>query len=169
MHFIEKEAKKLMKKYKTNDPYEICSAMGIQCFAVDMCSDINGFCYTYNGIKCIFINNLLPKFKQKLTCIHELAHIIFHENYSYKFILEDTYFCLDKYEKEAEFFVSCFLIPDVSSLFQYEGLTLYEIAYNLNVPKDYVTLRFQYYKNKDCSLGFEAELLNNLNQSILYN
>jgi len=169
MHFIEREVKMLLEMYETNDPYEICSAMGIQCFAVDMCPDLNGFCITDDGIKWICINNSLPKFKQKLICIHELAHIIFHENYNYKFILEHTYFSLDKYDKEVEFFVACFLIPDVSSLFQYEGLTSYEIAYNLNVPKEYVELRFQYYKNKDCSLGFEAKLFNNPNQSILYN
>jgi len=169
MHFIEKEAKRLIKKYKTNDPYEICSAMGIQYFHVDMGSDLNGFCCTDVGIKLIFINNSLPKFKQKLICLHELAHIIFHENYNYKFILEHTYFCLDRYDKEVEFFVACFLIPDVSSIFLYEGFTIDEIAYNLNVPKEYVELRVEYYKSKDCGLGFEGKLFDNLNQSIFYN
>jgi len=168
MHFIEKEAKKLIKEYKTNDPYEICSAMGIQCIRMDMPSDLNGFCYTYDGIKRIYINNSLPKFKQKLICIHELAHLIFHENYNYIFILEHTYFCLDRYDKEVEFFVACFLIPDVSALFQYEGITLGEIAYNFNVPKEYVELRFEYYKSKDCSLGFETNLFNSLQETFYY-
>jgi len=167
MHFIERAVKDMIDKYGTNDPYEICKAMGTQILFMDMHPSLKGVYHSFEGTKYLYINSVFSEYERFYTCLHELAHTILHENYNYKFILNHTFFVLDKYEKEVEYFVACYLIADVYRILQYKDLTLNEIAYNLNVPKEYVELRLEYFKSKDCCLGFENKFFTNLYQPLL--
>lgn len=144
MHYIERVVIDLIKKHKTTDPFEICDAKGIKYNITEMHEEINGLYQFVQRNKFIYINSLLSEDRRLYTCYHELAHAVVHETANCIFLKTNTLFNLNKFEKEAEYLVACFLIRDPSILFEFTGHTLDEIAYELKVPKEYVQLRLEY-------------------------
>lgn len=144
MHFIEREVKRLIEKHKTMDPFELCQAEGILCTVMKLHSEVNGIYICKDNVKYIFINSLQSKRKQLPTCYHELGHAVLHEKYNCSFFKTYTFFNCNRFEREADYFAACFLIPEASILQQFKEHTLQQISYELNVPKEYVELRLQY-------------------------
>lgn len=146
-NIIENEVNKLIKKYKTTNPYEICDAKNITYKKIDLHPEINGIYQYIERNKFIYINSQLSDNKQLFTCGHELGHAIIHEKYNCTFLKTQTYFNVNRFEKEADIFASCLLIPDVSVLNEFNELSMKEIACELNVPIEYLKLRIDYCKS----------------------
>jgi Zn-dependent peptidase ImmA (M78 family) len=144
LHFIEKEVIKLIKKYKTNDPYEICDKRGIEWKHVNMHEDINGIYQNVERNKFIYINDILTIPGKRIACCHELGHTVLHENHNCIFLKTNTLFSLNKFEIEAETFVAFMHIRDLNDILKYKGASLEEISYELGIPKEYIQLRLKY-------------------------
>lgn len=139
---IEKEVERLIKKHKTNDPFEIANAEHIKIYEEPL-GTINGYYNKFVRQKMIHININLSSdhFKRLFTCGHELCHAVLHPNANTPFLRDNTYFSINKLEIQANLFSSIMIIPE-DILLPYEGLTLRQIAYAKNIPIEILKLRF---------------------------
>lgn len=68
----------IIKKYGTNDPNEIASAMHISVKKVPLPDEIGGFFLKALAIKEIFINEKDDYNSQNVALAHEIGHIVLH-------------------------------------------------------------------------------------------
>lgn len=144
MHYIEREVIKLIEKYHTRDPFEICDRQKIECKLQKLHPEINGIYQYVDMNKYIYINKSLTKSKQLTTCLHELGHATLHEKYNCTFFQTNTHFNMNRFEREAEFFAACFLVPGITAISCYKDCSLVDISYELDVPLKYLKLRLDY-------------------------
>lgn len=138
MAWIKREVDKLVKKYKTNCPYQLAEQLGIHVVFWDFHEEIHGVYYYTKRNKFIYINNNLNSNDQRFTCSHELGHAIFHPKLSTPFMRTNTLFSVDKIEREANRFAAELLIPDDVFL---EYNNIYDIASLHQVPVELVRLK----------------------------
>lgn len=143
--FIQKEVDRLVKKHKTNNPFEIASGENILVL-VEPLGSINGYYNKFVRQKMIHINSDLSYTKQLFTCGHELGHSVLHTNANTPFLRDNTFYSINKLEREANIFVSTLLIPKYI-INTYEGYTLEEIALREYIPIELLKLRFNVFWN----------------------
>ncbi|MFD1955993.1 ImmA/IrrE family metallo-endopeptidase [Paenibacillus thailandensis] len=108
---IKKTVKQLIRKHGTNNPFVIASQKNIVVLFEPLGS-IMGYFNTYKRIKMIHINNALSEEEQRFTCSHELGHAILHPKVNTPFLKRNTYFSIERIEREANEFAAELLIPD---------------------------------------------------------
>lgn len=136
---IGKIVKSLTRKYKTNNPFEICSCKDINIYYVPLGS-LDGF-YTENfRIKNIYINENLNSIQRKIVCAHELGHIVLRHRQNKLFLSKHTFFSTNRYENQADKFTAELLIPDkvLEELMDY---SVDQIAFALDLPVKLVKLK----------------------------
>lgn len=110
MTWIKNKVEQLTKTYKTNDPFELAAAMNIQLYQWDLHSEIMGFYKYIRRNRFIFINSNLVDEDKTFTCSHELGHAVLHPKVNTPFLRANTFYSIDKIEREAnEFAVNLLL------------------------------------------------------------
>ncbi len=132
MDYIKNEVNKLVEKYNTRDPFELCSALNIPVAKFDLGPDTNGVYCNEDGKKLIGLNISLEPEEQPITCSHEVGHAVLHPEMNCYFIKNHTFFDTNKIEKAANLFAAHLLIPDEALCFT--DKTVYELAEELKVP-----------------------------------
>jgi len=140
--FIIKEVERLKKKYKTNNPFDIAKGESIIIFYEPL-GAIRGYYNKYARQKFIHINDSLDEVQRLVTCGHELAHAIIHPNANTPFFRANTFYSVDKFEKQANKFDAHLLI-DLNDLDKYllENYSYKQIASILNLPLELVKIKF---------------------------
>lgn len=140
--WIKRIVKNLIKKHKTNDPYELASYKNVLVIPFNLHDEINGF-YKYDRRnKYIFINNNLDDTSQKFVCAHELGHSQLHPRVNTPFLRKNTLFSTDKIETEANRFAVELLLPDSNLIDCLDSnVSLEEIAIQFGVPKEITKLK----------------------------
>ena len=136
--WIKNTVQYLIKKYDSNNPFEIASQMNIHVIEQDLHEDILGFYRYIRRNKFIFINANISEFKKIHVCGHELGHSQIHPDINTPFMMNNTFLSVDKIEREADRFAAELLIPD--DIFK-EYNNIYEIASLLQVPVELVKLK----------------------------
>lgn len=108
---IKQKALFLIRKYGTNDPFDLALALGIKILYEELGS-INGYYNMQLRMKQIHINHNLSLDQQYVTCAHELGHAVLHPKANTPFLRANTFFSIDKMEIEANTFAAELLIPD---------------------------------------------------------
>lgn len=142
MGWIKDEVNKLIKKYKTRDPFEIASLMNIHVIPWDLHEEIHGY-YKYDKKnKYIVLNSNLKRNGQIFTCTHELGHAILHPRANTPFMRKHTLFSIDKIEVEANTFAVELLLPD-EQLSEYKdtNLSIYELSDLHSIPRELAHLK----------------------------
>lgn len=139
MHFIKREIDKIVNKYHTRDPFELCDALKVNCYILDLHKEINGLYQYEKRNQFIYINCNLSDELQKVICAHELGHAILHKKTNCTFLKKNTFFNVDKLEREANLFAAELIIPN--DFKNFIGQTLKEISHYLNVPEDLLKLK----------------------------
>lgn len=88
---IQNVISRLIKKYKTNDPFEIADMLNISIFYEEL-GTINGYYNKPLRMKQIHINVALSENMKKFTCAHELGHALLHPDVSTPFCDRKLYF-----------------------------------------------------------------------------
>ena len=111
--YIQNVANKLIKKYDTRDPFQLCQAIGVEVFYADLGS-LKGMYKYLKKNRCAVINENLDPFTKTLVCAHELGHDILHQNLARKVCLQEfiLYDMKSRPEYEANLFASEILLPD---------------------------------------------------------
>lgn len=112
MTWIKNKVGQLTKTYKTNNPFELATAMNIKVYQWDLNSEIMGFYKYIRRNRFIFININLVDEDKTFTCSHELGHAVLHTKVNTPFLRANTFYSIDKIEREANEFAVNLLLYD---------------------------------------------------------
>lgn len=134
-------ARKLVKKYNTDDPFYIANRIGILVLFEPLGS-IYGYYNYYKRIKMIHINDQLDETLQRFTCAHELGHALLHHDINTTFLKSKTFFSTEKIEREANTFAVELLMPD-EYLYELKDteLTIFDVAEMYGIPREVCELK----------------------------
>lgn len=140
--FIINEVDKLKKKYGTNNPFDIAEGEEI-IVMYEPLGSIKGYYNKYARQKFIHINEDLDEMQRLVTCGHELGHARLHPNANTPFFRSNTFYSLNKLEKQANKF-DAHLLVDIDKVDRYllEYCSYEQIAAVLNLPLELVKIRF---------------------------
>lgn len=131
-----KTAVKLIKKYESNDPFEIAEKKGIS-ILYEALGGALGYYNSYKRIQFIHINDSIDEIMRRFVCAHELGHAILHHDANTPFLKKNTFFSTEKIEVEANTFAVELLIPDeVIYEFKDSNITINEVAGMYGVPRE---------------------------------
>lgn len=133
----------LIKKYKTNDPFEIADMLNISIFYEEL-GTINGYYNKPLRMKQIHINDALSENMKKFTCAHELGHALLHPDVSTPFLRSQTLLSINKMEIEANTFAVKLLIPD-DIIRENRDLTTQQLSRLLGYEQALIELRLKSY------------------------
>ena len=74
-HIIE-TVDKLVRKYHTRDPYELCQLLGIKIHYYDLQKKLKGFFYYQSRQKNIVIDHNVNGILERILVAHELGHAV---------------------------------------------------------------------------------------------
>lgn len=136
--YIKKEVTKLVKKYKSRNPFEIAQNENIIIILEELGS-INGYYNKFARQKFIHININLSEEMQFVTCAHELGHSKLHPNANTPFFRNNTFYSINKLERQANYFASELLIDTDRSIYEY---TIDQLARYYNIPIELVKIKY---------------------------
>ena len=105
---------RLIRKYSTRDPFTIAGMLGITVRFIDTKKQ-KGYCKILLNNSFIFISENMSPQLQRMTCAHELGHLLLHRDALRKkmFLAEMELFDItDRRELEANQFAANLLIDD---------------------------------------------------------
>lgn len=101
---MERTIQKLVRKYKTNDPFLLCQYLNINVWFDDLAEGVRGYYFRTLRRRYIAINNNQSYEWQRFVCGHELGHDRMHKDMNRFFIENHTLFNPGRYEREANEF-----------------------------------------------------------------
>lgn len=135
--------KKLIKKYKTRDAFEIASDLHYKVMIEPLGNHIKGFYQSCPKNKIIHINQDLDENEKDFICSHELGHAILHAKLNILFLERNTFYVKNRYEIEANKFASQLMIPD-NLVKEYPSyFSLEQIALSEGLPVELLELKFK--------------------------
>lgn len=141
--YIQNVANKLIKKFDTRDPFQLCQAIGVEVFYADLGS-LKGMYKYLKKNRFAVINENLDPFTKTLVCAHELGHDILHQNLARKVCLQEfiLYDMKSRPEYEANLFASEILLPDDIILnLAHDGYDIEQISKELCTDINLIALK----------------------------
>ena len=113
-------------KYGTRSPYEMAERMGIIVQKNNL-GAIRGYYFKKYRIKQIILHNDLSESDERFVLAHEIGHAVLHEDVNTPFLMGNTLFSKNKFEKEANLFAIELLVSD-ETIIENPDLTLEQLA-----------------------------------------
>lgn len=145
--YIHREVLRVMAKYKTNDPYELLDALGVEVreSRVYGRDGLKGYCYFSKRTIFVVLNAFLPEVEKRIVAMHEAAHIILHQDQIKVAPMKDNviYDMTSRTEYQANLFTADFLISDdeVEELTAQEDMDYFRICKELYVSPDLMSFK----------------------------
>ncbi|WP_148866657.1 ImmA/IrrE family metallo-endopeptidase [Thermosediminibacter litoriperuensis] len=136
---IKNVVRRLVKKYKTSDPFELMDALDIIYVKYPLPENVRGFYFSKLRRKIVVINSIYEKRRQIVTAAHELGHCLLHPKMNAIFLDLNTLLVTSKYENEACKFAAELLMYNID-LTKYEGYAMEQIACSLEIPENILRL-----------------------------
>lgn len=157
VEYVSEKVKKLVKKYGSRDPFELCEALGIKVRYMEL-KTLNGFFFYQSRIRTVVLNAELSETVAKILCAHELGHACLHSNMllNMRTINDEPFNSKNSAEYEANIFASELLIPDesIKELLNSEGESFYSLAMELCVPPELIDIKLRVMQAK----GYEIDV-----------
>lgn len=131
MNWIKREIEKITKRHNTNCPFEISEQKNIHVVHWDLHEEIWGFYRYERRNRFIFINDNLESYLKRYVCAHELGHAVLHTKINTPFLKANTFYSVDRIEREANEFAVNLLLYD-KDLEDYE--TKYDVLRENGIP-----------------------------------
>lgn len=111
---IYKEATRLIRKYQTQDPFEILGGMNVIVKESSRFKKLKGFCFMGCQTVYVVISSFLSDEEKKIVAAHELGHIVLHRAQLKMAPMKDDnlYNMMDNTEYEANLFAADLLLDD---------------------------------------------------------
>ena len=135
--YIIQAVSKLIKKYGTRDPYELCDAMHIYLYRKDMQKKLKGFFFYQSRQKSIVIDSNVNEVLERILIAHELGHAVLHREVAMMHGLQDMEMfegSAKPMEYEANLFAAELLLEDDGVMELLREKTFFETAMALKVP-----------------------------------
>lgn len=142
-HIID-AVEKLIKKYDTRDPYELCKCLGIKIHFYDMEKKLKGFFFYQSRQKNIVIDSNVNEVLERILVAHELGHAVLHaqiammKGFQEMEVLDGS----SLEEDEANFFAAELLLEDDKVLELLSEYSFFETAKQLYVPAALLDYKF---------------------------
>lgn len=107
---MERLIPSLVRKFKTNNPFEIAVGLNINVRYADLDEGTRGIYYRNLRRRFIVLNSGLNEQWQRFVCAHELAHDRLHPGISRFWLDEQSFSNAGKYERQANKFAVHLLI-----------------------------------------------------------
>lgn len=124
---------KLVRKHKTNCPFQLASNLNIKVLYADLGKCTKGFFHRRLRRNYIVIHQDLDYMQQRYTCSHELGHFFFDRGTSYFMFEQNTLQLPDKYERRANRFAVKLLCAGSHIL---PGETIKEYCFRNGIPEN---------------------------------
>lgn len=149
MKRIDGIAEALAAEHCTRDPFALCDALGILVYNAPLPESMNGFYFSPDGRGMICIREGMKEPLAKITCAHELGHALLHPSLNLVFMQTKTQMEVEKYEREADCFCACLLLPTdmLKSLRREGGCTVEELMCRTGLPERLIELRLKDFGN----------------------
>ncbi|WP_433581428.1 ImmA/IrrE family metallo-endopeptidase [Paenibacillus amylolyticus] len=128
---MDEIVQKLIRRCKTNNPFEIAEQLNIHIRYCNLGSNTRGLYYRKLRRKFIVINEDLSEPWMRFVCAHELAHDRLHPGISRFFIDEQSFFNAGKYERQANQFALKLLTSTVEPEL---GETKEQLLFRCSIP-----------------------------------
>lgn len=138
---VREIAQHMMKKYKTNDPFELAEYLKIKIMYEYLGKHARGFYQSCPKVKIIHINNELDNADRRIVCSHELGHALLHSKLNIIFLQKHTFCVKNKFEREANTFAAELLIPS-GLLLENPDYSIDQIAALHNIPVELLKLKY---------------------------
>lgn len=143
MRDIKKIVKRLIKKYNTDNVYELINILKIKLFELPFEEEIGMYRFLKNN-KVIIISENLDEITKKFILTHELGHAILHRKENCFYLKHNTFTKVSTYEVEANRFAAELLIDDEELKTCIEnGYTKEQMASYFQVPVGLVEYKFK--------------------------
>lgn len=151
-------ARRLIRKYRTRDPEEIATNLGVQVKRLYNLKHQKGFFKVIANVCFIFVNGNLSKQMQRMIIAHELGHAVLHKKLCVEAggIIEFEIFNMtNTAEYEANVFQSILLI-DEDELLRYlkEGNDVVFTARAMNVNVNLLVLKLSLMAEENANYHF---------------
>ncbi|MDR0301732.1 MAG: ImmA/IrrE family metallo-endopeptidase [Treponema sp.] len=155
--YISNTVNRLVNKYKTRDPFEICNALDIRIRLKDLGQDIKAYYFYQSRIRNIVINSRVSETVRRILAAHELGHDRLHREIAMLkgFQELEMFDTAIPAEYEANLFAAELLIDDgeLLGLLNDEDKTFFSVAKELYVPADLLDFKFRVLKHKGYRLN----------------
>ncbi len=135
----------LIAEYQTRDPFQLARALGFSVKYIDTRKQ-KGFCKILLNNGFIFISQNMSPQMQKMTCAHELGHLLLHRDALTRrdYLMEMEIFDItDQRELEANQFAADLLIDEKELLEKMnEGYDVLQIASILDVNVNLLMVKY---------------------------
>lgn len=137
---IRQTVNKLIKKYNTDDPFELAALLGIHVLYGDL-GGLYGNYLKYKRSKFIIIDvNKTPEQLRPFVCAHELGHALCTPSANTQWLKTYTMSInAGKVEHTANKFAVCLLLNE-RYLSEFPDISLYDLAANKGVPGQFIKL-----------------------------
>jgi len=98
---IKVRVKNLVNKYRTGNPFQLASDLGITIVRLPLPDDIRGFFVNVLRRKYIVLNDSLCYAAERVIVCHELGHARLHAGYGYYLHPDRAYYVRSRLEAEA--------------------------------------------------------------------
>ncbi|MBR2742691.1 MAG: ImmA/IrrE family metallo-endopeptidase [Clostridia bacterium] len=142
--YIVSEAHRLREKYKTDDPFLICEALGVDVRERADFKNLKGFYCVMNRRRFIVINANLNERDKRAVCAHELGHDRLHRELAASSVMRDfsLYDTSSKPEYQANLFAAELLISDSDVLSLADGgMDYFSMCRTLSYAPDLVAFK----------------------------
>ncbi|MDD9150410.1 MULTISPECIES: ImmA/IrrE family metallo-endopeptidase [unclassified Sporolactobacillus] len=103
-----------VKKFKTNDPFEIAASNNIIVKYWLFNHEVFGMYRYERRNRFVFINRNISISQQIFTCGHEVYHALFHTRMNTMFLSRNTLYPVGKFEREASEYSTKLLLYGIS-------------------------------------------------------
>lgn len=159
MQYIRQEVNHLTKKYDTQDPYVLCSALHIILRYAAMGKDpdcCKGFMYVKSRIISITLNSDLSEELQRVILAHEIGHAVLHSKEAGVYGFHDVHLFdqTASLEYEANFFAAELLLTDSDVLdVLNDDTSFFDAAKMLYVPAELLDFKWRVLKRNGYKIG----------------
>ena len=132
-------AVRLMKRYKSNDPFTIARLLNILLIYCPLVG-LNGFYQYHKRNHIIYLSEDLDEHLTRFVLAHELGHMQMHRSMNTVFMDTNTYNPHSRFEQQANHFAVELLLPD-ELLQEYPDCTIYQLANSVGIPMQFTELK----------------------------
>lgn len=143
--YIYKEVQRLVKKFKTRDPFEILDGMNVVVGETSRYKTLKGYCFMSCQTIYIMISSFLSDEEKKIVAAHELGHIILHRSQLKMAPMKDDvlYNMTDNTEYQANLFAADLLLEDeeIAKMSQNEELDYFGFCSSLYTSPELMSFK----------------------------
>ena len=143
--YIYDETQKLIRKYKTRNPFKIMDDMHIIVGETSNFQKLKGFCFMSCKTIYVQISSFLSEEEKQIVAAHELGHIILHRTQLKMAPMKDDtlYNMQDNAEYQANLFAADLLLADadIADMAHNEDLDYFSLCSTLNSTPELMSFK----------------------------